>query len=68
MVTTTNGNNTQQVTKMQPKCKQAAANLKASKKMQKEAAFALAIMTEADVPLAEEIDPEEIGANARMKS
>eukprot|EP00904_Undaria_pinnatifida_P008607 jgi/Undpi1/4877/HiC_scaffold_19.g08230.m1 len=48
------------VTKMQPKSKEAAAKLKASEKMQKEAAFAQAIMTDADVPLAEEINPDEI--------
>ncbi|CBJ28105.1 conserved unknown protein [Ectocarpus siliculosus] len=48
------------VTKMQPKSKEAAAKLKASEKMQKEAAFAAAIMTDADVPLAEEINPDEI--------
>ena len=46
---------------MQPKSKEAAAKLKASEKMQKEAAFAAAIMTDADVPLAEEINPDEIG-------
>ena len=45
---------------MQPKSKEAAAKLKASEKMQKEAAFAQAIMTDADVPLAEEINPDEI--------
>lgn len=46
---------------MQPKSKEAMAKLKASEKMQKEAAFAAAIMTDADVPLAEEINPDEIG-------
>ncbi len=46
---------------MQPKSKEAAAKLKASEKLQKEAAFAAAIMTDADVPLAEEINPDEIG-------
>lgn len=46
---------------MQPKSKEALAKLKASEKMQKEAAFAAAIMTDADVPLAEEINPDEIG-------
>lgn len=45
---------------MQPRSKEAAAKLKASEKMQKEAAFAQAIMTDADIPLAEEIDPDEI--------
>ena len=45
---------------MEPKSKEAAAKLKASEKMQKEAAFAQAIMTDADIPLAEEIDPDEI--------
>lgn len=46
---------------MQPKSKEAADKLKACEKMQKEAAFAQAIMTDADVPLAEEINPDEIG-------
>lgn len=46
---------------MQPKSKEALAKLKASEKLQKEAAFAAAIMTDADVPLAEEINPDEIG-------
>lgn len=55
--------NNMQVTKMQPKSKEAAAKLKASEKMQKEAAFAAAIMTDADVPLAEEINPDEIGTS-----
>ena len=45
---------------MEPKSKEAAAKLKASEQMQKEAAFAQAIMTDADIPLAEEIDPDEI--------
>ncbi|CAN0398631.1 unnamed protein product, partial [Ectocarpus sp. 13 AM-2016] len=44
--------------------KEAAAKLKASEKMQKEAAFAAAIMTDADVPLAEEINPDEIGTSS----
>lgn len=48
------------VTKMQPKSKEASDKLKACEKMQKEAAFAQAIMTDADVPLAEEINPDEI--------
>lgn len=52
---------------MQPKSKEAAAKLKACEKMQKEAAFAQAIMTDADVPLAEEINPDEIGEN-RVKT
>eukprot|EP00903_Cladosiphon_okamuranus_P017863 g16439.t1 len=52
------------VTKMQPKSKEAAAKLKASEKMQKEAAFAAAIMTDADVPLAEEINPDEIAVDS----
>lgn len=50
---------------MQPKSKEAAAKLKASEKLQKEAAFAAAIMTDADVPLAEEINPDEIGECAK---
>lgn len=50
---------------MQPKSKEAAAKLKASEKMQKEAAFAAAIMTDADVPLAEEINPDEISKQTR---
>lgn len=55
------------MSKVQPRSKEAAAKLKASEKMQKEAAFAQAIMTDADVPLAEEINPDDIGEYRRCQ-
>eukprot|EP00903_Cladosiphon_okamuranus_P019453 g17887.t1 len=53
------------VTKMQPKNKQAVAKLKASEKMKKKSSFAATLMTDADVPRANEANIDKIGEQVR---